>query len=198
MKHTIIVGSPCCGKTTLSGQLAIEDVDDGSKILIIDSLNEYSHKFLDQDTNSIKIFDLDDKTDIEFEFEKNVNLILLDELEIDTDLALKIIKKIFEYAEMYQINTVYMDDDILSYTLLEHIDDFGKFEDSFNIVTAIQSLNSFKNYLAIYKFFTELIVMKISLTEMECLKDNYLIKKRTLKNCLDFGLKSSFNIYNLY
>lgn len=194
MKNTIIVGNAGCGKTTLSRQLSIEDVDDGSKILIIDSLDEYGHKFFDYDTNTIKLLDLDES--MEFEFEKPVNILLLDDIDLNKDMAYMLIAKVFEYAEMYQISTIYIDD-LLSYTLLEYINDFEKFKDSFNLMVVTQSLNNFVNHSAIYKFFKEIIVMKISLLDIECLRDNYHIKKRSLNDCLDFGLRSSFNIYDL-
>lgn len=194
MKNTIVVGSAGCGKTTLSKQLAIEDVDDNLKILIVDSLDEYSHKFFDYDTNTIKLLNYDDS--MEFEFEKPVNILLIDDIDLNKEKAHTLIEKVFEYAEMYQIDTIYIDD-LLSYTLLECIDDFEKFKDSFNLMVVTQSLNNFFNHSAIYKFFKEIIVMKISLLDIECLRDNYHIKKRSLNDCLDFGLRSSFNIYDL-
>lgn len=194
MKNTIVVGRPGCGKTTLSRQLAIEDVDDNSKILIVDSLDEYGYKFFDYDTNTIKLLDLDDS--IEFEFEKPVNILLLDDIDLHKEKAHILIEKIFEYAEMYEVDTIYIDD-LLSFTLLECINDFEKFRDSFNLHVVTQSLNNFKNHSAIYSFFEEIIVMKISVVDIECLRDNYHIKKRSLNDCLDFGLRSSFNIYSL-
>lgn len=193
-KNTIIVGKMGCGKTVLSTQLAIEDVEEGLKILIIDNHDEYEHKFLNYDLQVTDIYYYD--KNFELEFENTVNIVKIDNLPDSQDANLSsILKAIFKYAEKYEVDTIYIDE-LMATNLLENISEYTDYENCFKIVAVTHGLLNIKNPKGVRHFFKDIMAMRLNIADIDCLKDNYLIRKRSLNECIDCA-RGYFTLYNL-